>query len=620
MTPTGSLLITGGAGYVGSHIVLAFRDAGYRVVVLDDLSTGRRSAVPREVPFIEGDAGNPGTVGAIIAEHGVTAVVHLAGSIAVPESIVDPLKYYRNNTLVSATLLEACIAGGVGRFVFASSAGVYGGVPSAAAVSEEAPAAPAHPYGRSKLMTERMLHDTAAAHDFRYAALRYGNVAGADPQGRAGPSGRGAAHLVKVACEAAAGARDAVTVFGTDYDTPDGTCVRDYIHVSDLADIHLAILRALESGAPSRVLNCGYGRGHSVRSVLDAVRREAGVDFDIRDGPRRPGDPPVLICDPSRLRASVDWAPRYDDLGLIVRSAMAWEKTSGAAPPARIRARSNRAPPAGSGPAVASHRHDRNASPGRRAARGDAPGTRFLHGGCPLGSPASLAPSRPPGDPEMPCRGRYKRLFDLTFTLLVLVILLPVWPLLVVAIAFAIRIESPGPVIYRQSRLGRGGRVFRMLKFRTMIENAEARSGPVLAARRDPRITAVGRVLRRFHLDEMPQAVNVLRGDMSLVGPRPERPELVGRIEREVPGYSQRLRVRPGIAGLAQARGAYHLHPRQKLRYDLLYIAAMSPCLDLDLCMRCLWRAVRPAPARGPAPMTPEARNTVRRPAQSARR
>ena len=562
MTATGSLLVTGGAGYVGSHTVLAFRDAGRRVVVLDDLSAGRRSAVPRDVPFIEGDAGDAATVGAIIAEHRVTAVIHLAGSIAVPESIVDPLKYYRNNTLVSAALIEACIAGGVGRFVFASSAGVYGGVSSAAAVSEEAPAAPLHPYGRSKLMTERMLQDAADAHDFRYAALRYGNVAGADPRGRAGPSGRGASHLVKVACEAAAGARDAVTVFGTDYDTPDGTCVRDYIHVSDLADIHLAVLRDLESGAPSRVLNCGYGRGHSVRSVLEAVRREAGVDFDIRDGPRRPGDPPVLVCDPSRLRASVDWAPRHDDLGLIVRSAIAWEKSSGAAPPG--------------------------------------------------------------GDPEVPSRGRYKRPFDLTLTLLGLVALLPGWPLLVAAIALAIRVESRGPVIYRQSRLGRGGRVFRMLKFRTMVEDAEARTGPVLAARRDARTTAVGRVLRRFHLDEMPQVVNVLRGDMSLVGPRPERPELAGRIEREVPGYSRRLRVRPGIAGLAQARGAYHLHPRQKLRYDLRYIAAMSPCLDLDLCVRCLWRVVRPGPARGPArgpgELPPEARDTARRSAQTARR
>ena len=585
----------------------------YRVVVLDDLSTGLRSAVPRDVPFIEGDAGNACTVGAIIGEHGITAVVHLAASIAVAESIADPLRYYRNNTLVSATLLEACIAGGVGRLVFASSAGVYG-VPCAAAVSEEAPAAPVHPYGRSKLMTERMLHDTAAAHGLRYAALRYGNVAGADPQGRAGPSGRGDSHLVKVACEAAVGARGAVTVFGTDYETPDGTCVRDYIHVSDLAELHVAVLRDLESGAPSRVLNCGYGRGHSVRSVLEAVRREAGVDFDIRDGPRRAGDPPVLICDPSRLHASVNWSPRYDDLGLIVRSALAWEKTSGAAQPGRIRARSNRVRPAESSPAIERHSHDRNVSATRRAAPGDAPGTRLSHGCCPVESPASVTLRRPPEDPEIPRGGGYKRLFDLSLTLLVLVTLVPMWPLLVVGIALAIRIESPGPVIYRQPRLGRGGRVFRMLKFRTMVENAEERTGPVLAARRDARTTAVGRVLRRFHLDEIPQAVNVIRGDMSLVGPRPERPELAGRIEREVPGYSQRLRVRPGIAGLAQARGAYDMHPRRKLRYDLRYIAAMNPCLDLELCMRCLWRVVRPAP------VTPEGRNTVRRSAEPARR
>ncbi len=323
--PTGSVLVTGGAGYVGSHAVLALREAGYRVVVLDNLSTGRRSAVPHDTAFVAGEAGDIGTVGAVIAGHGVTAAMHLAASIDVFESLAQPLKYHRNNSLASANLIRACIRGGVKRLVFASSASVYG-MPDAVPVAEDAPARPIHPYGRSKLMTERLLHELAARHGLRYAALRYFNVAGADAQGRAGQSGPNASHLIKVACEAAAGLRDRVTVFGTDYATPDGTCVRDYIHVSDLAALHVAVLRALDNGAPSRVLNCGSGRGFSVREVLGAVQSQAGVAFDVRDGPRRAGDAPVLICDTARLRAAVQWSPRYDDLGLIVRSALAWER------------------------------------------------------------------------------------------------------------------------------------------------------------------------------------------------------------------------------------------------------------------------------------------------------
>ena len=336
MTERVPLLVTGGAGYVGSHAVLAFREAGYPVVVLDNLSTGVRPAVVDDAVFVEGDVGDPGTVNALIAERGIAAVVHFAGSVVVPESVANPLEYYRNNSVASATLVRACVRGGVKRFVFSSSAAVYG-IPGAVPVSEDAPTAPINPYGRSKLVTEWMLRDAAAAHDLRYAALRYFNVAGADPGGRTGQSTRNATHLVKVACEAAIGARDGVTVFGTDYDTPDGTCVRDYIHVSDLATVHVAALRDLEDGGggESRVLNCGYGHGFSVREVLDAVASEAGVALEVRDGPRRPGDPPALVSDVSLLRRTLRWEPRHDDLGLIVRSALAWERRLAAGEPVR---------------------------------------------------------------------------------------------------------------------------------------------------------------------------------------------------------------------------------------------------------------------------------------------
>ena len=325
MTSAAPLLIAGGAGYVGSHAVLAFREAGYPVVVLDDLSTGHRSAVPDGAAFVEGDAGDPARVGAVVAEHGITTVAHFAASASVPESVADPLKYYRNNTAAGANLIQACIAGGVKRFVFSSTAAVYG-IPAAVPVSEDAPTAPINPYGSSKLAIEWMLRDAAAAHDFRYAVLRYFNVAGADPAGRAGQSTRGAAHLIKVASEAAVGARSGVTVFGNDYDTPDGTCIRDYVHVSDLAEAHVAVLRHLENGGGSRVFNCGYGRGFSVREVLETVQEEAGIALDVRHGPRRAGDPPALVSDVSRLRAALGWSPRHDDLRFIVRTALSWEK------------------------------------------------------------------------------------------------------------------------------------------------------------------------------------------------------------------------------------------------------------------------------------------------------
>ena len=320
----GAVLVTGGAGYVGSHVVPALREAGYEVVVLDDLSTGRRGAVPDDVAFVEGDAGNGATAGAVIAGHGIASVVHLAASIDIAESLADPLKYDRNNALASSGLVRACVAGGVGRFVFASSAAVYG-VPGAAPVGEDAPAAPVNPYGRSKLATERLLRETAARYGMRYAVLRYFNVAGADPLGRAGPSGADC-HLVTAACRAALGLRDGVTVFGTDYPTPDGTCVRDYIHVSDLAAMHVAALSGLENGAPDRVLNCGSGRGVSVREALAAVRAESGVAFAVRDGPRRAADPPVLVADTARVRSDLRWSPRHGGLRAIVRSALAWER------------------------------------------------------------------------------------------------------------------------------------------------------------------------------------------------------------------------------------------------------------------------------------------------------
>ena len=326
--PLGAVLVTGGAGYVGSHVVLALSEAGYPAVVLDNLSTGRRAAVPCGVAFVEGDAGDARTVATVISGHGVSAVIHLAASIEIAESLADPLKYDRNNRRASATLVRACIAGAVRRFLFASSAAVYG-APGAAPVNEDAPAAPVHAYGRSKLATEGLLRELAARHGLRYAALRYFNVAGADPLGRAGPSGPNASHLVTAACRAALGLRAGVTVFGADYPTPDGTCVRDYIHVSDLAAIHVAVLRGLEQGAPSRVLNCGSGRGASVREVLAAVRAEASVEFGIRDGVRRAGDSPVLVGDTARLRAALHWSPRHGGLRAIVRSALAWERAHG---------------------------------------------------------------------------------------------------------------------------------------------------------------------------------------------------------------------------------------------------------------------------------------------------
>lgn len=323
--PDQTVLITGGAGYIGSHVVLALGDAGRSVVVIDDLSKGLREAVPSSVPFYEGDAGDTGLLREVAEAHRVSAVMHFAGAVVVPESVADPLKYYLQNTAKSRSLIEVCVEQGIRHFVFSSTAAVYGSV-AGEAVSETAPTLPASPYGRSKLMTEWMLGDVAAAHGLSYAALRYFNVAGADPEGRSGQSTPGATHLIKVACEVAVGRRSHMEIFGEDYDTPDGTCVRDYIHVTDLAAAHLAALRSLEAEGGSLTLNCGYGRGYSVREVLSAVERVAGRSLDVRSSPRRPGDVAQIVADVSAISSRLAWRPEHDDLDEIVRSALAWER------------------------------------------------------------------------------------------------------------------------------------------------------------------------------------------------------------------------------------------------------------------------------------------------------
>jgi len=321
-----TVLITGGAGYIGSHAVLAFREAGHTVAVIDDLSTGRRDAVPEGVPFFEGDVGDRARLDDVLKAQEVSSVIHFAGSLIVPESVVRPLAYYRNNTAVSRTLIEACVESGVRRFVFSSTCAVYG-MADRLPLSEDSSTNPINPYGRSKLMTEWMLADAAKAHDLAFVALRYFNVAGADPRGRTGQSTPNATQLIKVASEAAAGRREAVTVFGEDYDTPDGTCIRDYIHVTDLAAAHVAALQYLEAGGESRVFNCGYGHGFSVRQVLDMVRKVSGQDLVVRSGPRRAGDPPTLYADISQIQDRLGWSPAYDDLEEIVASALRWERS-----------------------------------------------------------------------------------------------------------------------------------------------------------------------------------------------------------------------------------------------------------------------------------------------------
>jgi UDP-glucose 4-epimerase len=320
------VLVTGGAGYIGSHAVLALRDRGWPVAVIDNLVTGFRFAVPDGVPFYEGDIEDAGLLARIFAEQGTRAVMHFAGSVVVPESVENPLKYYHNNTVKSRALLEAVVAAGVPHVIFSSTAATYG-VPEVSPVTEDAPRQPINPYGWSKLMTERMLADTAAAHPLNYCALRYFNVAGADPQARTGQSTAGATHLIKVAVEAATGRRDSVTVFGADYDTPDGTGVRDYIHVSDLAAAHVLALEALiaEPGR-SLTMNCGYGHGFSVLEVLDAVDRVTNRTIERVMAGRRAGDPGALVSDPSLIKATLPWRPEHDDLDTIVAHALQWER------------------------------------------------------------------------------------------------------------------------------------------------------------------------------------------------------------------------------------------------------------------------------------------------------
>lgn len=327
-----TVLVTGGAGYIGSHTVLALVDRGEDVIVLDNLSTGFASVIPDGVTFVEGNVGDRALLDRVMDDHDLDAVIHFAGSIVVPDSVADPLGYYHNNTVNSRELIAACIAHRVPRFIFSSTAAVYG-TPQTVPVPEDAPLEPISPYGASKLMTEWMLRDTALAHDFEYVALRYFNVAGADPKGRAGQSTARATHLIKVALEAVTGARDHVQVFGDDYDTPDGTGIRDYIHVSDLAAAHLAALDHMRRGNKGGPFNCGYGHGASVLEVLETVQRVSGRTIDVRHAPRRAGDPAELVSDATRLRTRLDWQPELDDLAVIVEHALRWEERLRQSPP-----------------------------------------------------------------------------------------------------------------------------------------------------------------------------------------------------------------------------------------------------------------------------------------------
>jgi UDP-glucose 4-epimerase len=320
-----TVLVTGGAGYIGSHMVQALVEAGERVVVIDNLSTGFSAFLPEGVPLFIGDAGDENLVEGVITSHGVESIIHFAGSVVVPDSMRDPLAYYRNNTMTTRSLLNAAVKYGVNRFIFSSTAAVYGN-PDDVPVREDAPTRPLSPYGSSKLMTEIMLHDTASAHGMSYIALRYFNVAGADPLTRIGLATVGATHLLKIAVEAATGQRAKVDVFGTDYPTPDGSCIRDFIHVSDLAQAHRAALSYLRGGGASATLNCGYGRGYSVLETIEAVRRACGHHFAVQYAARRPGDIMTMIADTSRIRATLDWTPQYDNLDTIARHALAWEE------------------------------------------------------------------------------------------------------------------------------------------------------------------------------------------------------------------------------------------------------------------------------------------------------
>jgi UDP-glucose 4-epimerase len=332
-----AVLVTGGAGYIGSQMVHELLDAGERVLVLDDLSTGFRRAVPETAHFVVGDSGDQALLTRLFREHDVDAIIHFAACIVVPDSVRDPLHYYRNNTVNSRALIESAIQNGIRHFIFSSTAAVYGN-PTAVPVDEDAPTQPISPYGWSKLMTEIMLRDASRAqgfnqgsnhgfnHGLNHVTLRYFNVAGADPQGRTGQSSAAATHLIKVAAETALGLRPKLEIFGTDYPTPDGTCIRDYIHVSDLAAAHALALHYLRAGGAPLTLNCGYGHGFSVREVIETVKRVAGIDLTVEDAPRRQGDPACIVAASQRIRDILHWRPRFDDLSTIVAHALDWER------------------------------------------------------------------------------------------------------------------------------------------------------------------------------------------------------------------------------------------------------------------------------------------------------
>ena len=320
-----TVLVTGGAGYIGSHTVLELTEAGEEVVVIDDLSTGFSAHLPDSVPLFVGDAGDESLLDSVAAQHKIESIIHFAGSVVVPESIRDPLSYYRNNFMTTRNLLSAAVKRGINRFIFSSTAAVYGN-PHQTPVPEDAPKRPLSPYGSSKLMSEIMLHDVAVAFGMQYVVLRYFNVAGADPQARIGSATVGATHLIKIALEAATGWRAKVDVFGTDYPTPDGSCVRDFIHVSDLSQAHLAVLAYLRRGGASTTLNCGYGRGYSVLETINAVRKVSGRNFAVQYAPRRLGDITTMIADTSRIRSLLDWKPQYEDIETIAAHALAWEE------------------------------------------------------------------------------------------------------------------------------------------------------------------------------------------------------------------------------------------------------------------------------------------------------
>ncbi|MCX8504805.1 MAG: UDP-glucose 4-epimerase GalE [Beijerinckiaceae bacterium] len=320
-----TILVSGGAGYIGSHMVLDLLETGEEIVVFDDLSTGFPWLVPQGVTLVEGDIGDKALLSRVIADHQIDAIAHFAAKIVVPESMSDPLGYYLNNTSKARTLIEAAVEGGVKQFIFSSTAAVYGETREMP-VTEESPPAPVSPYGRSKLMVEWMLEDASRAHGLNAMILRYFNVAGADPKGRSGQATPRATHLIKTAAEAATGRRTGMSIFGTDYETPDGTCIRDYIHVSDLARAHVLALEYLRSGGKGTVINCAYGHGSSVREVIDTVKKISGVDFPVTLDYRRPGDPPEIVATGEKIRALLGWQPRFDQLDTIVTHALAWEQ------------------------------------------------------------------------------------------------------------------------------------------------------------------------------------------------------------------------------------------------------------------------------------------------------